>query len=270
VCDRYSFCVHDYKTSASLERRVDKYGRQISNTHDQDNLRQFYRLENEQEEGSAPDYARGGILLESSDEDGDHSQDEDNKDTGDIVTLGRDRSEPITVPEDAEAEIDLDESPFADLDAQAAAYDGNISHEEAKDDEGETAHTSRLAVVNLDWDHVRASHLYKIFSSLISPTAPAIILSSNSVSTHPDSQRSVKGGSNSIVRGRVLSVRVYPSEFGKERLAREEKEGPPAEVFKKRRNEENEEVNGSNVYEVGDEDEYDEDALREYQLERLR
>ena len=70
-----------------------------------------------------------------------------------------------------------------------------------------------------------------------------------------------------VVRGKVLSVRVYPSDFGKERMAREEKEGPPSEIFKKK---DAEEVDEKNVYNVGGEDDYDEDALRQYQLERLR
>ena len=64
-------------------------------------------------------------------------------------------------------------------------------------------------------------------------------------------------------------MRVYPSEFGKARMAREEKEGPPAELFKKetRFGDEND---PRNLYEVGDGEDYDEDALRKYQLERLR
>lgn len=54
-------------------------------------------------------------------------------------------------------------------------------------------------------------------------------------------------------------------------MAREEKEGPPVDVFKKRKDfEDEDEVNETNIYEVGGEDDYDEDALRTYQLERLR
>jgi hypothetical protein len=37
-----------------------------------------------------------------------------------------------------------------------------------------------------------------------------------------------------VARGKVVSIRVYLSEFGKECIAREEKEGPPVEVFKKK------------------------------------
>ena len=54
-------------------------------------------------------------------------------------------------------------------------------------------------------------------------------------------------------------------------MAREEKEGPPTEIFKKGNEIENEEdVNELTVFETGDGQDYDEDALRKYQLERLR
>jgi hypothetical protein len=55
-------------------------------------------------------------------------------------------------------------------------------------------------------------------------------------------------------------------------MAKEEREGPPAELFKKPKEFEHEdEVNEQNIFETGDaEDEVDEDALRRYQLERLR
>lgn len=79
----------------------------------------------------------------------------------------------------------------------------------------------------------------------------------------------MKNPSSNVVRGKVISVRIYPSEFGKERMAREETEGPPAEIFKKALDID-EEVTAQNIYDVGGEDDYDADALRKYQLERLR
>jgi hypothetical protein len=250
---------------------VDKYGRVISDSHERDNLKRFYRLEKADDDAAEPsavlDYARGEVLLESSDEDED--EDDDESDGGEIVTLGHDQSKPIPVSRDeGQGEIDLDEGDFADLDAQAAAYASKIP-QEAKPQE-DMERTRRIAVVNLDWDHVRAIHLYKIFSSLVSPTAPATVSLSKS-SVHPDRQNSIKGVSGTVARGKVLSVQVYPSEFGQERMAREETEGPPVEVFKRKKEfEDEEEVNEKTIYEVGDEDDYDEDALRKYQLERLR
>ena len=198
---------------------------------------------------------------ESSDEDEPAAaQSDDDSDTGGVVTLGRDITQPIPVPDD-NAEVDLDEDNYADLDAQAAAY--AEANPEADQDSPEIQPTRRIAVVNLDWEHVRAIHLYKVFSSLLSPTGAPVASSSKG-------KGSAKASAATIARGKVLSVRVYPSEFGKERMAREEKEGPPPEVFKKRRELAAEEINERTVYEVGDGEDYDEDALRKYQLERLR
>lgn len=83
------------------------------------------------------------------------------------------------------------------------------------------------------------------------------------------SSKGSAGGPVNVVQGKVLSVRVYPSDFGKTRMAKEEKDGPPAEIFKARDLDERE-INEKTVYEVGGEEQYDEDALRKYQLERLR
>lgn len=228
-------------------------------------MRRFYRLEDEEEAQlelkPGPDYARGAVLLESSDEEDDRptgAQSDDDSDTDGIITLGRDVTQPIPVPDES-AEVDLDEDTYAELDAQAAAY--AKANQEA-DQDSQVQPTRRIAVVNLDWDHVRAIHLYKIFSSLVSPTGAPVASGSKD-------NGSSKARSVTQVRGKVLSVRVYPSEFGKERMAREEKEGPPPEVFKKR-DLKPEEINERTVYEVGDGEDYDEEALRKYQLERLR
>ena len=112
-------------------------------------------------------------------------------------------------------------------------------------------------MVNLDWDNVKAIHLFNMFSSLVTSGLPSV---------------GDKKTSQPIVRGQVFSVHIYPSDFGRERMEKEEREGPPAEVFKKSKEFEHEdEVNEQNIFETGDaEDEVDEDALRKYQLERLR
>lgn len=238
--------------------RVDKYGRKLAHDKDKDDLRRFYKLENNdlgddnQEEPvptPIPDLARGVMLLESSDEE----EEEDSEDDDALVRLGRLDSKPINVP-DEEPEIDLDETNFADLDAQAEAF---IRANNERGLEPEIEPTRRLAVVNLDWDNVKAAHLFKMVSSLVTPAL---------------SSTSDKKSSKSLVRGQVLNVRIYPSDFGRERMAKEEREGPPAELFKKPKEFKHEdEVNEQNIYETGDaKDEVDEDALRKYQLERLR
>ncbi|TFY67132.1 hypothetical protein EVJ58_g1807 [Rhodofomes roseus] len=247
VDDRFKQLFDGDKKGKGKKGRVDKYGRPLADTHEQDNLRRFYRLEGEDEPApkAGPDYARGEVLLESSDE-----EDE----------IDRPASEDESEAEDG---IDLDEDTFAELDAQVAAY--AKEHPEGEGADPEAGRTRRIAVVNLDWDHVRAIHLYKIFSSLVSPTAPAAASSSSS-----SGQAAKAKGIGMAVRGKVLSVRVYASEFGKGRMAREQREGPPPELFKKKGDEDEEEINEKTIFEVGDEEDYDEDALRKYQLERLR
>jgi hypothetical protein len=137
-------------------------------------------------------------------------------------------------------------------DEEAVVEEGGLA---AQLDGGEEVPTgdasSRLAVVNLDWDNIRAEDLIAVFSSFL----PA-------------------GGS-------LLKVSIYPSEFGKERMEREELEGPPEEIFA--RKEEGDEESESESQSKDDEEEikksivksdegedFDSAKLRQYQLERLR
>ncbi|XP_015115479.1 ESF1 homolog [Diachasma alloeum] len=123
------------------------------------------------------------------------------------------------------------------------------SSEESEDDEGiehmwgeldreaETTEeiTSRLAACNMDWDRIRAVDLMVLFTSFLPPG------------------------------GLIHSVRIYPSEFGLERLKEEEMKGP-IEL----RDLENEDETRSG----GDDDEEGNDfrreKLRQYQLNRLK
>jgi len=120
--------------------------------------------------------------------------------------------------------------------------------------------SSRLAVVNLDWDNIRAVDLMAVGSSFCPPG------------------------------GQILNVSVYPSEFGRERMEREEVEGPPSELFvgSSKVNDTSEEhsLEDSSPPESDDDDEkiksnllhkatgstgdFDSHALRAYQLSRLR
>ena len=233
---------------------MDKYGRKLKVTHDSDNLRRFYHLDDEEGQ-TRPDYARGEALVESSSE-------EDESEDGGIVVLGRDVDKPISILQD-EAEIDLDESAFADLDAQAEL---NAKERDTQEQKTTTKPTTRLAVVNLDWDHVKASHLYKIFSSLVSTTASNVPAP---VATSGGREGIKRSGGAIVVRGKLLNVRVYPSDFGKKKMAQEDKEGPPPELFREK-DVEVERVTAETLIETNNGGDYDETALRKYQLERLR
>ncbi|KFP12494.1 ESF1 [Egretta garzetta] len=86
--------------------------------------------------------------------------------------------------------------------------------------------TSRLAVCNMDWDRLKAKDLLALFNSF-----------------------TPKGGT-------VFSVKIFPSEFGKERLKEEEQRGP-AELFDLPENT----TENDGLYR---------EKLREYQFKRLK
>jgi len=115
--------------------------------------------------------------------------------------------------------------------------------------------SSRFAVVNLDWDNIKSTDLMAVFSSFVRPG------------------------------GKIHKISIYPSEFGRERMEREELEGPPKEIFARKpeedgesperdsEDEDDEEVDEKIKKELLQEDEgqdFDGAALRQYQLERLR
>ncbi|XP_062190458.1 pre-rRNA-processing protein ESF1-like [Phragmites australis] len=110
--------------------------------------------------------------------------------------------------------------------------------------------THRLAVVNMDWDHIKAVDLYMVMTSCIP-----------------------KGG-------RVLSVSIYPSEFGLKCLEIESTQGPAALVDANvddnddDNDEDNDEDEDNSDYDDDDDENVDSDKennkLRAYELNRLR
>ena len=119
--------------------------------------------------------------------------------------------------------------------------------------------TNRIAAVNLDWDHINSKDLYATFNSFLP------------------------------MEGSIKSVTIYKSEYGKEKLADEELNGPPKEIFKaiqkenelksdeEEEDEEDEEdidlekASRKLIQENNGEDEgFDSTELRKYQLQRLR
>ncbi|GAA5931529.1 hypothetical protein JCM1841_005539 [Sporobolomyces salmonicolor] len=264
------------------------------------------------------DLARGEVLLESSDEEGQGSDDEDEAAVSEAesdsssavgsVSLGplRRRRQPSRSPS-----IDLSETEhplFPDEDDEASGLGES-------DDEPDVDPTRRVAVVNMDWDHLRAADLYRVLASSLSATAA-------SVQTAPHPKPKASGSSTkfdangdevgpykpsaklTIAPGRLLHLRIYPSQFGKERMEREAIEGPPADVLRAKGAESSDDDEEDGVLRLGrknkgkakerrrrrgeesdeeiterdlvneqlqdGEDDYDTEALRKYQLERLR
>lgn len=195
----------DFTTKA----KVDRYGRKIEAKEGAEEIKRYYRLEDEDEDEDATtseseeeqekyDPARGGGFESSSDE------------------------------EDSDEEVDEEEAALLKEQLEEA-------------DEIPTGDpTRRFAAVNLDWDNVRAADLYKAFDSF----KPA--------------------------NGKIIRVTIYPSEFGKERLAREELEGPILEKDESEDEDSDKEVTSRTIVKEDTGEEYDSSKLRKYQLERLR
>ena len=245
VDERFSDVLQPKKRDDALP--IDRFGRRKDRIsfRPNDDLGAYYQMD---EEDAPVDLARGAVELESSSEESDEEDDDENEeeeddDDGDVLVGGAD-----AVRRAQTADIDLDEDENLDaevikeLDGQAkAAQPENISR---GDD------TCRLAVVNMDWDYVRARDLFKVFSSIVTPTAA---IAPRDV---PDDAIHL---ALTQVRGKVLSVRVYPSDFGRKRMEHEDVQGPPQEIFK-----------SDSVVQADDGEEFDNEALRKYQLERLR
>lgn len=102
--------------------------------------------------------------------------------------------------------------------------------------------TRRLAIVNLDWDQIKAVDIYILLHGFKPAT------------------------------GVIHSVTIYPSQFGRERMAKESLEGPPRELFQQSLRSEESSDGGENPLRDPTDDGQDFDSLqlRRYQLERLK
>ena len=227
------------------QAKVDRYGRSLKSNKGRKELERLYRVE------KTPSPTTG-ILAESEIE----ADDDDDV----LAELARVRKNYDPARDGGFDESSSDESSSDDDYNEAQEEDAEFLDRRATDAPvGEVS--ARLAVVNLDWDNIRAMDLLAVFSSFV-PTG-----------------------------GRILKVSVYPSEFGKERMERENLEGPPKEIFAKRKSHDGTEPDSrdSSPRKVEDEDDDDEDEriqqsivtedrgeeynstlLRRYQIERLR
>lgn len=224
----------------SRNAAVDRYGRKLAKDDTKKQLKKFYRLEEDEDD-------------EDEDED-DLSVDDDEevqKELKRVEERGYDpardggftdsSSEESSSDEEDEDEVDNEDDEVEFPDKQQA----NVPLGEV---------TNRIAVVNLDWDNIRAEDLMACFTSFL----PA--------------------------GGRVQNVTVYPSEFGKERMEKEEIEGPPKDIFTSNKggaadeeeeeeeldSEEEEEEIKKSLLKADTGEEFNSTKLRQYQLERLR
>lgn len=231
----------------STRAKVDRYGRKLSKDAGKRELEKFYRIGDENIEG----------------EDGEADDADDDDDDEEVeLELRRANARDAEIASSSSEESSSDEDDSEGLEEEEEEEVFKFPDEHGEDGEGvQTGEPSRrLAVVNLDWDNIRAVDLMAVFSSF----TPG--------------------------NGRISKISVYPSKFGKERMAREEMEGPPKEIFAQRKpeakdddgalasesdedelddREDDEEIKKSLIREDEGE-EFDSAKLRRYQLERLR
>ena len=224
----------------SSKAKVDRYGRKLPKDSGRKEMERLYRLDDDHGKDEIDDDEEVEKELRRAEE-----RFRSTKDTGFSSSSEESSSEDEDEVDDQEAN-----DVFGFSDQQEEGDDGVPK--------GEVS--SRIAVVNLDWDNIRAVDLMAVFSSF-------------------------SGGEE-----RILKVSVYPSEFGKERMDKEEMEGPPKEIFgngNARDGVEEEAASSDEASGEDDEDgedekikksllkedqgeEFDGAKLRRYQLERLR
>ncbi|GAB7343279.1 hypothetical protein MBLNU457_1335t1 [Dothideomycetes sp. NU457] len=240
--------------------KVDKYGRRVQKSDDNDKLRRLYQAEEDEEEdededdeveevtvkkGAQPKQRREIELASASEDEESDDADEDDAVQAELQRVGSARDfarEGFSSSEDDSSddedlhEEDLEAELPEESEANAVPM-GDISR--------------RVAIVNLDWDNIRAMDLMAVANSFVPSD------------------------------GIIEQVSVYPSEFGKERMEKEELEGPPREIFAKSRREmdeddeeedsEEEEERIRKELQKGDTgEEFDSAKLRRYQLDRLK
>ncbi|KAI0099021.1 hypothetical protein GGR51DRAFT_403947 [Nemania sp. FL0031] len=225
----------DFATTAKLDR----YGRKLKSDSKKKALRDIYEPE-EKEDAKADDDDAVRRELKKADASYDPAR-------GGGFSSSESDSE--SDDDDEDDHSDTEEKDEGGADVSKSANMQRVRDEQNDVEVGEI--TKRIAVVNLDWDNIKAADLMVLFSSFV-----------------PQG-------------GRIEKVSIYPSEFGKERMRREEVEGPPKEIFKAAAkdddseesdddSEEEEEKIKKDLLQEGDDQDFDNDALRTYQLDRLR
>ncbi|KAH6659346.1 hypothetical protein BKA67DRAFT_544187 [Truncatella angustata] len=220
--------------------KVDRYGRKVKSDNKTKALKNLYQEESD-EEDEQPD-----------------KPDDDEKVAKELQKANA-NYDPARGGGFSSSESDSDSDDEEDEDEGGAIVETTGPMQKLRDEQADVEVgevTKRFAIVNLDWDHIKSSDLMALMSSFVP-----------------------KGG-------RIDKVSIYPSEFGKGRMQREELEGPPKELFKKKKESDESSVDSEDDSEDEDDDEdedikkdliqegddadFDSDALRTYQLDRLR
>ncbi|NXO35595.1 ESF1 protein, partial [Locustella ochotensis] len=188
------------------------------------------RSQLEEETSASEDAEAEGEESGDGGETGEEEEPEDDGETGEDDSASEDDEESDSGPDLARGIGNVETSSEDDEDLnELFPKEPEIEHswrELDKDAPRGDEITSRLAVCNMDWDRLKAKDLLALFNSF-----------------------TPKGGT-------VFSVKIYPSEFGKERLKEEEQKGP-VELFDLPEN-------------TTEDDGIYREKLREYQFKRLK
>ncbi|NXM96546.1 ESF1 protein, partial [Sylvia borin] len=188
------------------------------------------RSQSEEETSASEDAESEEEESEDGGETGEEEEPEDDGETGEDDSASEDDEESDSGPDLARGIGNIETSSEDDEDLnELFPKEPEIEHswrELDKDAPRGDEITSRLAVCNMDWDRLKAKDLLALFNSF-----------------------TPKGGT-------VFSVKIYPSEFGKERLKEEEQKGP-VELFDLPEN-------------TTEDDGIYREKLREYQFKRLK
>ena len=222
---------------------VDRYGRKLKPDSGKKDLEKRFRLEDDDEDNE-PKKGKSKKPTREVVGSSDESEEDSDDGEGQVVDAARGGG----FAESSSEEESSEEEDSAD-EAELAEETAGMEQEEVP--MGEVS--KRIAAVNLDWDNIRAADIMAVAASFV----PA--------------------------GGRIENVTIYPSEFGRERMEREELEGPPREIFAStKRKEESEDDSDSDEDEdekirkrllkeqAGEGEKFDDGKLRQYQLERLR
>ncbi|CAA2997427.1 Hypothetical predicted protein [Olea europaea subsp. europaea] len=251
------------KNFASSKAPIDKRGKLRKNSHSQNPLKHYYHLEEEENQVEKGHGLKKVATEEKEEEIESQKSESESERKGEGKGEGEDlkkRKSLLTRESESESESEgeklkkrksvlkseLEESSESEDDSHDS--DESSSTSTTDSDEGDKAYleeeeddafmhqednipeidneTRRLAVVNLDWNQVRAVDLYVLLSSFLPKD------------------------------GQIMSVAVYPSEFGLKRMEEEAVHGPVG------------------LFDDGEEDEqddeFDDKKLRAYELSRLR
>ncbi|ANZ74518.1 BA75_00102T0 [Komagataella pastoris] len=255
--------IKDYRHSA----KIDRYGRKLKGDAANNDFERYYttedkNLEDKKSKAEAKDLKKAD---EHSSESEDESESEEeakevNKNSKVDVKVHFEKADDQIVDRArGEGFYSSSDEDSSDDTSEEVSEEEELEIESGNVEEGEPS--KRLAVVNLDWDQVRSQDLMATFAGFV-PSG-----------------------------GKIVRVDIFPSEFGKERMQREDTEGPPKEVFKSSKKSKSSRAASSDddsdssdteseiedlasaakkLYEEDDEQDYDSKSLRRYQLQRLR